>query len=457
MNHTCINTIELGTSQRKFNKKTVVSSWDHRGSWCSLIGNLCRYETRWVQTAEDTKLLIANLSCFGDPLGVWFLVERISKDPKNESELQNGVSESWSRIGVVLLFDCQIFYWSMHMLVWLVGYPVAAFFLNMYERNMAFSFEASFFGDKSTKDLRRKKVRNVRNAVAWKKLTGSKLEIFRGALSCWTCVVFLGFEVAQTCTLTSGQIIATSHDLTPNGGLVREIPLFQENLGWWNIIIWPADIQTPWVRRYLGAKNIPIKHQTSAGIWKTRDTDLSQAPSDKINHGALSYFRSWQLKCHRFGFFVWLRLLNWWWKISRKKEAMVLFKGPQIACFSFMYFCKGWNPMLFQMDERSYLFVVVQVLFTWREPSGLKDFGNWRGFLELEWLFIPTWGLEVRYVLPPQGWHWGCTNWYRIFFQQEGIKIRFSIPVLVRRSQKWHQIFPDMVYLPTFTIKINQM
>ena len=30
----------------------------------------------------------------------------------------------------------------------------------------------------------------------------------------------------------SGQIIATSHDLTPNGGLVRELPLFQGNLGW---------------------------------------------------------------------------------------------------------------------------------------------------------------------------------------------------------------------------------
>ena len=30
----------------------------------------------------------------------------------------------------------------------------------------------------------------------------------------------------------SGQIIATSHDLTPKGGLVREIPLFQGNLGW---------------------------------------------------------------------------------------------------------------------------------------------------------------------------------------------------------------------------------
>ena len=28
------------------------------------------------------------------------------------------------------------------------------------------------------------------------------------------------------------EIIVTSHDLTPNGGLVREIPLFQENPGW---------------------------------------------------------------------------------------------------------------------------------------------------------------------------------------------------------------------------------
>ncbi len=32
--------------------------------------------------------------------------------------------------------------------------------------------------------------------------------------------------------LLFGQIIATSHDLTPTGGLVREIPLFQGNLGW---------------------------------------------------------------------------------------------------------------------------------------------------------------------------------------------------------------------------------
>ena len=32
--------------------------------------------------------------------------------------------------------------------------------------------------------------------------------------------------------IVDGQIIATSHDLTPNGGLVREINLFQGNLGW---------------------------------------------------------------------------------------------------------------------------------------------------------------------------------------------------------------------------------
>ena len=39
--------------------------------------------------------------------------------------------------------------------------------------------------------------------------------------------------------ISSGQIIATSHDLTLNGGLGREIPGFQGNLGCSNIIIWP--------------------------------------------------------------------------------------------------------------------------------------------------------------------------------------------------------------------------
>ena len=56
----------------------------------------------------------------------------------------------------------------------------------------------------------------------------------------WDWVILMNEKFAQWCKpITSGQIIATSHDLTPNGGLVREIHLFQGNLGWWNIIIWP--------------------------------------------------------------------------------------------------------------------------------------------------------------------------------------------------------------------------
>ncbi len=77
------------------------------------------------------------------------------------------------------------------------------------------------------------------------------------------CLYFRWFSEAVfgRNNLESGQIIATSHDLTPNGGLAREIPqvwrgfestnktwlnppleipLFQGNLGWWNIIIWPV-------------------------------------------------------------------------------------------------------------------------------------------------------------------------------------------------------------------------
>ncbi len=56
------------------------------------------------------------------------------------------------------------------------------------------------------------------------------------------CTFFIWFGTATTpeqflyswvvfMYIVSGQIIATSHDLTPNGGLVREIPLFQGNLG----------------------------------------------------------------------------------------------------------------------------------------------------------------------------------------------------------------------------------
>ena len=61
------------------------------------------------------------------------------------------------------------------------------------------------------------------------------------------CFFFGGDEMLSSYVVglfhKPSQIIATSHDLTPNGGLVREIPLFKDILGWRNIIIWP---DKPW-------------------------------------------------------------------------------------------------------------------------------------------------------------------------------------------------------------------
>ena len=42
----------------------------------------------------------------------------------------------------------------------------------------------------------------------------------------------MGLVTEQNRGIPSGQIIVTSHDLTPNGGVAREIPLLQRNLGW---------------------------------------------------------------------------------------------------------------------------------------------------------------------------------------------------------------------------------
>ena len=52
----------------------------------------------------------------------------------------------------------------------------------------------------------------------------------------------------------SGQIIATSHDLTPDSGLVREITSEEQgNLGWGNTIIWPL---TRFIYHYVVVWNI---------------------------------------------------------------------------------------------------------------------------------------------------------------------------------------------------------
>ncbi len=49
---------------------------------------------------------------------------------------------------------------------------------------------------------------------------------------------------------------------TPNGGLVREFPLFQGNLGWWNIIIWPE---------WMSLTNSPLLEQLRFIVSKTWD------------------------------------------------------------------------------------------------------------------------------------------------------------------------------------------
>ena len=72
------------------------------------------------------------------------------------------------------------------------------------------------------------------------------------------------WKLQNSLHIISGQIIATSHDrFPPNGGLVTEIPLFQGNLGWWNIIIW----QDIWISFFSG--NIAV----ASILWGSRSRD----------------------------------------------------------------------------------------------------------------------------------------------------------------------------------------
>ena len=76
---------------------------------------------------------------------------------------------------------------------------------------------------------------------------------------------------------SAGQIIATSHDLTPNCGLVREIPLFQGNLGWWNIIISPESALPKvalYNSGYIMVKQLPKGGLYSKEPWQTNTWEL---------------------------------------------------------------------------------------------------------------------------------------------------------------------------------------
>ena len=74
------------------------------------------------------------------------------------------------------------------------------------------------------------KWRSIRSSDRW------NFWRFMGQSRCCFFGSLIGRLAFAGCNV-SGQIIATSHDLTPNGRLVRGIPLCQGNLGWWNIMI----------------------------------------------------------------------------------------------------------------------------------------------------------------------------------------------------------------------------
>ena len=72
-----------------------------------------------------------------------------------------------------------------------------------------------------------------------------------------------------------GQIIATSHDLTPNVG---GNPLFQGNLGWWNIIIWPDNSCVCVLQQYLDIRKFIIsldflRWKGDGAIWAAKKMD----------------------------------------------------------------------------------------------------------------------------------------------------------------------------------------
>ena len=95
----------------------------------------------------------------------------------------------------------------------------------------------------------------------------------------------------------------------PNGGLVREIPLFQGNVGWWTIIIWPDGLIRIcknlgfWnmiVGRIMKCKNYGCWQCFSASRirWNSQNKDLTNR-----NRSAI---KAWFLDFHVFFHEVWI-------------------------------------------------------------------------------------------------------------------------------------------------------
>ena len=91
----------------------------------------------------------------------------------------------------------------------------------------------------------------------------SQAIFFHGAMMC--CWIF------RACRRKD--LVKLARDLTrvftPDGGLVLEIPLFQANLAWWNIIIWPER----WTVFSFWALKLSFRKKTFH--WKVNDLTLA--------------------------------------------------------------------------------------------------------------------------------------------------------------------------------------
>ena len=148
-----------------------------------------------------------------------------------------------------------------------------------------------------------------------------------------TCLKIKYLKEMAPRMLLFGQIIATSHNLTPNGGLVREIPLFQGNLGWWNIIIWPAIIN----RILTTYSKYPLPKICGAPLCPVRELQESSTSAPILE----SYFPS--VKKETTGrthptqrmTFVYLHLKGSFRKNAPKKPSSWLFKRHPLSIHPF--------------------------------------------------------------------------------------------------------------------------
>ncbi len=89
-----------------------------------------------------------------------------------------------------------------------------------------------------------------------------------------------------------------THRFAPNGGLVREVPVFQENPGWWNIIICPDNmscfkkcfhiLSTTWRYLTLWVLDLQAAKRLSQQATEIEQLQQRQGPTDVPNKTGIS-------------------------------------------------------------------------------------------------------------------------------------------------------------------------